>query len=288
MKLTSPSTVRGLLQKYGIRLKRELGQHFLCDEHILNKIVAAAELSPHDLVIEPGAGLGTLTLALAARAGRVIAVELDAKLIPILRANVSTGRRADVEVLHEDLLKLDLEELVRAAGFTKAKVVGNLPYGITSPILERLMMERRVLGSAILMIQQELAERLAASPGPKASALGVHLQSIAAVELLARVPRTVFLPPPEVDSAIIRLEFLKKPRFEADERIFSQVVRATFNLRRKTIKGALIRSPLIQLSEEVALQALQEAGIDRQRRGESLSIAEFARLAQVVERLQDS
>ena len=287
MKLTSPSIIKGLLREHGIRLKRDLGQHFLCDEHILEKIIAAAELSPDDLVIEPGAGLGTLTLKLAEEAGRVIAVEIDSRLIPILRANVPMWARAKVEVLHEDFLKLNLEKLVGAAGFTKAKVVGNLPYGITSPILEKLMVERVALTSAVLMVQHELAEKLAAPPGPKVTALGVHLQSIAEVKLLAKVPRTVFLPPPEVDSAIIRLRFLGKPRFKADESIFSKVVRAAFNLRRKTIKQALIRSPHLLLPEEVALQALQEAGIDRQRRGESLSIEEFDRLAQALQELRE-
>lgn len=288
MKLTSPSVVTGLLQKYGIRPRRDLGQHFLCDEHILERIIAAAELSPEDLVIEPGAGLGTLTLALTAQAGRVIAIELDPRLIPILRANLSTCSPANVEVLHEDFLKLDLERLVRAAGSAEAKVVGNLPYGATSPILEKLMAERTMLTLAVLMVQRELAEKLAAPPGPKANALGVQLQAIAEVELWARVPRTVFLPPPEVNSAIIKLRFLERPRFEADERTFSQVVRAAFNLRRKTIKQALIHSPFLRLSEGVALQTLQEAGINRQRRGESLSIAEFDRLAQALQRLQDS
>jgi 16S rRNA (adenine1518-N6/adenine1519-N6)-dimethyltransferase len=288
VKLTSPSAVRELLREQGIRPKKRLGQHFLCDENTLEKIVAAAELSSNDLVIEPGAGLGILTLALTARAGRVIAVELDSRLIPILRANVSTCQRGNVEVLHEDFLKLDLEELVRTSDFTEAKVVGNLPYGITSPILERLMRERAVLGSAVLMVQYELAEKLAAPPGSKASALGVQLQAVAEVKLLFRVPRTAFLPSPEVDSAIIKLRFLERTRFAADEKIFSKVVRAAFNLRRKTIKRALIRSPFLRLPEEVAIRALEKARIDQRRRGESLSIEEFDRLAQAIQEDQHS
>ncbi|MFQ6034137.1 MAG: 16S rRNA (adenine(1518)-N(6)/adenine(1519)-N(6))-dimethyltransferase RsmA [Candidatus Bipolaricaulia bacterium] len=284
MKLTSPSTVMELLREKGIRPKRGLGQHFLCDENILEKIVAAAELSPDELVIEPGAGLGTLTLALAARAGRVIAVELDPRLIPILQANIAAARADNVRVIAQDFLKLGLAELVVAAGEKRAKVVGNLPYGITSPILEKLMAERGALGSAVLMVQYELAEKLAAPPGARANALGVQLQALAEVKLLFRVPRGVFLPPPEVDSAVIRLSFRKRPRFETDERVFSQVVRAAFNLRRKTIKQALIRSPLLRLPEERAVQALQEAGILERRRGESLSIEEFDRLAQAIQR----
>ncbi|MFQ6116719.1 MAG: 16S rRNA (adenine(1518)-N(6)/adenine(1519)-N(6))-dimethyltransferase RsmA [Candidatus Bipolaricaulia bacterium] len=266
MKLTSPSTVMGLLREKGIRPKRGLGQHFLCDENILEKIVAAAELSPDELVIEPGAGLGTLTLALAARAGRVIAVELDPRLIPILQANIAAARADNVRVIAQDFLKLGLAELVAAEGERQAKVVGNLPYGITSPILEKLMAERGALGSAVLMVQYELAGKLAAPPGAGANALGVQLQALAEVKLLFRVPQAVFLPSPEVDSAVIRLSFRKRPRFEADERVFSQVVRAAFNLRRKTIKQALIRSPLLRLPEERAVQALQEAVISERRR----------------------
>jgi 16S rRNA (adenine1518-N6/adenine1519-N6)-dimethyltransferase len=288
VKLTSPSTVMELLREKGIRPKRGLDQHFLCDANILAKTVAAAELSPDELVIEPGAGLGTLTLALAARAGRVIAVELDPRLISILQANITVGRVGNVQIVVQDFLKLDLAELVAAAGEKRAKVVGNLPYGITSPGLERLMAEREALSAAVLMVQSELAERLTAPPGPRANVLGVQLQALAEVKLLFRVPRTVFLPSPEVDSAVIRLSFLKRPRFAADERVFTQVVRAAFNLRRKTIGQALIHSPLLRLPEERAVQALQEAGICSRRRGESLSITEFDRLAQAIQGDQHS
>jgi 16S rRNA (adenine1518-N6/adenine1519-N6)-dimethyltransferase len=285
LKLTSPSTVRELLQEHGLRLKKSLGQHFLCDENILNKLITAAEISSEDLVIEPGAGLGTLTLALAAHAGKVIAVEVDSKLIPLLQDSLTESGAANVEVLHQNFLALDLVELIETAGMTKAKVAGNLPYKITSPILERLMTARTRLASAILMVQYELAERLVALPGPRASALGVQLQAIAELKLLSKVPRTVFYPPPGVDSALIKLLFLKKPRIEADEEVFSRVVRAAFNLRRKTIKQALVRSPFLRLQEEVALAILHEAGIEQQRRGESFSIEDFDRLAQA---LQDS
>jgi 16S rRNA (adenine1518-N6/adenine1519-N6)-dimethyltransferase len=286
MNLTAPSVIARLLQEHGLRLRKALGQHFLCDENVLKKIIAAAELAVSDLVIEPGAGLGTLTLALAARAGRVIAVELDPKLAEVLRANLAASGSTNVEVLQQDFLELDLAGLISARrsifGLTQAKVVGNLPYQITSPILEMLLAARGRLTSAILMVQHELAERLAAPPGPRASALGVQLQAVADVELLAKVPRTVFFPPPEVDSALIRLAFLARPRIEADLEVFSRVVRAAFNLRRKTIKQALIRSPFLALEEEAVLLALREARIDPHRRGESLSLAEFDCLARAV------
>lgn len=285
MKLTSPSVLRGLLQEYGIRLNKGLGQHFLCDDNILHKIIEAAELSGNDLVIEPGAGLGTLTLGLAAEAGEVIAVELDYRLIPGLQASIDRSQRENVMVLNQDFLRLNLKGLLAALRKRQAKVVGNLPYGITSPILAKLMEEREGLSLAVLMIQYELAQKLVAAPGPLASALGVQLQSVAQVQLLARVRRTVFYPPPEVDSALIKLTFLKTPRFHGSEEVFSRVIRAAFNLRRKTIKRALVRSPHLLLPEEVATSALHEVGIDGQRRGESLAIEEFDRLAQALQRM---
>lgn len=290
MNLTAPSAIARLLQEHKLRLKKGLGQHFLCDGNVLNKILAAAELSPDDLVIEPGAGFGTLTLALAARAGRVIAVELDPRLVEVLRANLAGSGLTNVEVLQGDFLGLDLAGLIAsreaASGPTRAraKVVGNLPYQITSPILEMLLAARAHLSSAVLMVQRELAERLVAPPGPQASALGVQLQAVANVELLARVPRTAFFPPPEVDSALIKLDFLARPRVEAEEELFSRVVRAAFNLRRKTIKQALIRSPFLRLPEEVALAVLKEAQLDPRRRGESLSLEEFDLLARAIGR----
>ena len=288
-RLTSPSVVKGLLEEHGIRLKKELGQHFLCDENILGKILAAAELEGDELVIEPGAGLGTLTVALATRAKEVIAIELDGRLIPLLRANLQERGWENVEVLHQDFLELDLEELVQARGFAgdkaKVKVVGNLPYGITAPILERLTAAWRALKLAVVTIQREVAEKLLAPPGPGASALGVRVRAFAEVELVARVPRTVFFPPPEVDSAIVRLDFLERPRFTADEGLFFRVVRAAFNLRRKTLLAALSRSPLLGLPPELARSALELAEIEPTRRGETLTLEEFDRLARAVEKL---
>ncbi len=282
MSLTSPSTIARLLQEHGLRLKKSLGQHFLCDENILHKILSAAELSLNDLVIEPGAGLGTLTLALAARVGKVITVEVDPKLVQLLRANVAASGFTNIEICQRDFLELDLAELIAHSALPQTKVVGNLPYQITSPILEKLMANWQQLTLAVLMVQQELAERLIAPPGPRASALGVQLQVVADVELIAKVPRTVFFPPPEVDSALIKLTFLAQPRIEADAELFSRVVRAAFNLRRKTIKQALIRSPFLALEEGAAALALIEAGIEPKRRGESLSLEEFDRLTQAI------
>ncbi|HIC95386.1 TPA: ribosomal RNA small subunit methyltransferase A, partial [Candidatus Bipolaricaulota bacterium] len=287
MSLAAPSTIARLLREHELRLKKGLGQHFLCDGNTLKKILATAGPSPDDLIIEPGAGLGTLTLALAPQAGRVIAVEVDPKLVQILRENIAASGLNNIEILQQDFLGLDMAELISSSGLSRAKVVGNIPYKITSPILEMLMELAEAGGprptSAVLMVQSDLAEKLISPPGPRTSALGVQLRAVADVELIAKVPRTAFFPPPEVDSALIRLEFLEEPRIEVEPGVFSRVVRAAFNLRRKTIKQALIRSPFLDLQEEAVLTALEEAVIEPQRRGESLSLEEFARLAQAIQ-----
>ncbi len=287
-RLSSPSTVRELLRRHGIRPRRRWGQHFLCDGNILEKIVTAAELKPEDLVIEPGAGLGMLTLELARRAGRVIAVERDPRLIPLLMENLKAAGAANVEVLQADILELEFSQLAgdRPRARTKVKVVGNLPYAITAPLLEWLTAEHGRLALAVLMVQQEVAEKLLAPPGPGASALGVRVRAFADVALIRRVPRTVFWPPPDVDSALIKLTFLERPRFTADEQVFFKVVRAAFNLRRKTLRGALQRSPLLKLDQASIEEALRRAGIEGTRRGETLTLEEFDRLARAIQELQ--
>lgn len=285
-RLSSPSAVRELLNRYGIRPRRRLGQHFLCDENILDKIISAAELGPEDLVIEPGAGLGTLTLALARHARRVIAVELDSRLIPLLSENLEAAGVTNVEVLQADVLRLELSQLVSNHPRTQSKVVGNLPYVITAPFLERLTAAHGQFSLAVLMVQQEVAEKLLAPPGPEASALGVRVRAFAEVTLIRKVPRTAFWPSPEVDSALIKLRFLERPRFTADEQVFFTVVRAAFNLRRKTLRQALRRSPLLKLPSEQIEKALQQAGIDGSRRGETLTLEEFDRLARAIQEIR--
>lgn len=265
-------------------MRKSLGQHLLCDENILKIILDAAELSGDDLVIEIGAGLGTVTLELAKRVGKAIAVEIDPRLVPILRANLQSCKITNVEILNQDFLKLNLEQIVKAEGAERAKAIGNLPYRATSPILEKLVEEREALDSAVLTIQLEVAEKITAPPGPKTGALRVLLQSFADVSLITKISRNVFFPRPEVDSALIKLQFLEKPRFSADEELFLKVVRSAFNLRRKTIKRALIGSPFLRLAEDSADQALKRAGIDPQRRGETLTIEEFDRLAAALKR----
>ncbi len=297
MALTSPSYVRDLLAQHKIRLKKSLGQHFLVDENILKKIATAAQLTKEDTVVEIGAGIGTLTQELAQRAGRVIAVEIDSRLIPLLHEHLRA--HANVVVVHQDFLQFDLQNLsfqfphpsasplpLEGEGMGvrgKISVVGNLPYNVTAPILEKLIESRAGLKSATLLVQQEVAEKLCAVPGTRdATALTVFVQSFAAVQRLFSVSRHVFFPIPEVDSALVRLEFREHRKFRAPEDLFLKIVRAAFNLRRKTLKQSLTRSPLLALSQEIALAALERAQIDPQRRGETLSLEEFDRLTQAL------
>lgn len=278
MALTNPSYVRDLLAQHKIRLKKSLGQHFLVDENILKKIATAAQLTKEDTVVEIGAGIGTLTQELAQRAGRVIAVEIDSRLIPLLHEHLRA--HANVVVVHQDFLQFDL---LAIASEQKLSIVGNLPYNVTAPILKKLIESRAGLKSATLLVQQEVAEKLCAVPGTRdATALTVFVQSFAAVQRLFSVSRHVFFPIPDVDSALVRLEFREHRKFRAPEDLFLKIVRAAFNLRRKTLKQSLTRSPLLALSQEIALAALERAQIDPQRRGETLSLEEFDRLTQAL------
>lgn len=278
MSLANASRVRALLARHRIRLKKSLGQHFLVDENVLRKIAVAAQGDRDDIVVEIGAGIGTLTQVLAQRAQFVIAVEIDARLGPLLHENLQGY--PNVRIVQGDFLEFDLSAVA-----PKINVVGNLPYNITAPILEKLVEAHRILRRATLLVQVEVAEKLCAAPGARdASAVTILVQSFADVQKLFCVSRHVFYPKPEVSSALVRLEFRQKPRFTAPEELFFKVVRAAFNLRRKTLRRALTQSPQLALPEEIVLRALEQAGIDPQRRGETLSLEEFDRLAQALAR----
>ncbi len=273
--LSSPGALRALLRARGLRLQRQWGQHFLCDETVLELIIAAAELDRQETVLEIGAGIGTLTRRLAPEVRRLFAVEIDRRLIALLRENLAPY--PNVQIVPADFLKLELENLLPDEPM---KALGNLPYGVSAPILRRLVGQRRHFRTAVLLLQFEVAQKLTARPGSRMiSALGLWLQAFAQVRLIKKIPPDSFFPAPEVSSALVRLDFLPRPRFSADEQRFGQVVRAAFNLRRKMLRRALQQSPLLKLSAQQAQRALELAEIDPRRRGESLSIEEFDRLA---------
>lgn len=284
MKLTSPSQIRLILLQFGIIPDKRKGQHFLGDYNILEKILQAADLSPEEGALEIGSGIGTLTRALAQRVQRVLTFEVDAKLIPIIQRNLQEF--SNVHLVHGDFLRQNLPQLLRVTfGDIPFKVVANIPYGITSPILSRLFEEATGWTRAVLMVQREVAERLVAQPGTaEYSSISLFAQYHSQVEIIQRVSRTVFYPPPEVDSAIVRFTPLPKRLAPEEEKRLFRVVRAAFGQRRKTLLNAL--SGGLGLPRERVERALREASIEPQRRGENLSLEEFILLSKSLWEVQ--
>lgn len=254
-----------LLRRHGLRPKKEWGQNFLGDEGLLSALAALARLRPGDWVVELGAGLGHFTRALAGTGAHVIAVERDRDLAPILREQLP-----EVEVVEADAKSFDLRAVAARAG-QRVVVCGNLPYHLSSPILFHLLDQRQAVRRAVLLLQREVAERIAAPPGGRDyGLLSVLLQHVAEAELALSVPRHAFTPPPEVESAALALEFFDEPRAVVhDEARFRKLVKAAFSQRRKTLRNALRGMP-------GAREALEKAGIDSRRRGETLTVEEFA------------
>jgi 16S rRNA (adenine1518-N6/adenine1519-N6)-dimethyltransferase len=279
----SPSALRALLQRHGLRPKKGLGQHFLWQTQIVERIADAAELTKDDVVLEIGPGLGILTAALARRAGRVIAVEIDNSLFPLL--DETLGEYDNIRLVEGDARTIDVEGLLEthAPGFNgKCKVLGNLPYYITSPLLMRLLHQGFRKELLVFMVQREVAERIAADPGGKEyGSLSVAVQYYAEPELLFNVSPHAFFPPPGVASAVIRLRCRPQPAVEVqDEERFFEVVRAAFRYRRKTIKNSLREAGLLRSDLEGEIFA--KARIDPRRRGETFNLHEFALLADAL------
>ncbi len=268
---------RRLLLTHGLRPKRRLGQSFLVDRNILRKILKAGDLRWEDQVLEIGAGVGTLTQALAEQCHGVLAVEVDPGLFSILQEVL--GGRPEVTLVHGDALSLDFERLLEKDG--RWKVIANLPYSIATPLLTRLLNLSSRFSLLLLMVQAEVAERLMASPGKKTySSLTVLTQYYADVQVVARVSPGAFYPRPHVDSAVLRLEPLPTPRVAPrDVALFFRLVRAAFAHRRKTLVNALIQSEWITLDRPELQTVLLRAGIDPSRRGETLTVREFQMLA---------
>jgi 16S rRNA (adenine1518-N6/adenine1519-N6)-dimethyltransferase len=272
--LATPAGVRSALDAFGLRLRASRGQHFLIDARVLSRIIEAAGIESGDVVLEVGAGIGTLSVALAATGARVITVEVDARFIPVLRA-VTAGYR-NVEIIHGDAMRLDLTRL----SVRPTKVVANLPYSIASPLLIDLL-GAGIGDRYVVMVQREVAERIVARPGtPQYGLLSVALQAQTVAAIVARVPSGAFFPPPKVTSAIVRLDRPSPPPV-APARLpaLISIARAAFGQRRKMLRSALrtIGARSLSTSEVEALCA--RAGIDPRVRGESLALEEFDRLA---------
>ena len=256
-----------------------MGQHFLADPNVAALIVRRGQFMPDDVVLEIGAGLGALTLPLAAEAKHVFAVEPDTRIAALLRSEIMAAGASNVTIIERDILQLDIEALA-ARSDTSLKVVGNLPYHISSQVLIRLIGFREVIDAAFLMFQKEVAERLTAKPGSKSyGRLSVLIQYCARIYLLVSVAAPAFFPKPKVDSQVVGIEFHHPVPFQAtDESLLFQIVRAAFGKRRKTLKNALSGSNL-GFGDKRISAALERAGIDPRRRAETLSVAEFVTLS---------
>ena len=270
--IASPQVTQHILNRFKLRADKKLGQNFLIDENVVHQIVAAAELSEADTVLEVGPGIGTLTQGLAESKARVVAVELDTRLLPVLATTLNGYD--NVRVVHGDILKVNIMEEVGAPSF---KVCANLPYYITTPIIFALLEKRLPMERLVAMVQKEVAERMAAQPGGKEyGALSVAIQYYTEPKIAFIVPPTSFIPAPAVDSAVIVCKRREKPPVEVcDEGLFFRVVKAAFSLRRKMLSNSLKNMGI--MSEQVA-KWLELAGVDGKRRAETLSLEDFAKL----------
>jgi 16S rRNA (adenine1518-N6/adenine1519-N6)-dimethyltransferase len=273
------NTTQQIVNKYNFKFSKSLGQNFLIDNQVLKDIVTSAEINNDDFIIEIGPGVGTLTKELLQVAKKVCAIELDKDLIPIL--NEELKEFENFELVNKDALKVNFDEII---GKEKSvKLVANLPYYVTTPIIAKLLTEGYKFKSLTIMIQKEVAERIDAKPSTKEyGALSLLVQYYCDTELVRKVSPSSFIPRPKVDSSVIRLNKLDSPRVKVDdEKLFFKIIRASFNMRRKTLWNAL---KSLGLSKDLLENALQECDIDPKRRGETLSIYEFANLSNSIHR----
>lgn len=281
--LGNPQNTIAVLQKYHFNFQKKFGQNFLIDTHVLDKIIRAAEITKDDFVLEIGPGIGTMTQYLAQAAREVVAVEIDKALIPILQDTLSGFPNA--EVIQDDILKVDIAELAAERnGGRPIKVVANLPYYITTPIIMSLFEHDVPLALVTVMVQKEVAERMQAGPGSKDyGALSLAVQYYADPYIVANVPPNCFMPRPNVGSAVIRLTRHKVPPVQVeDEKLMFQMIRASFNQRRKTLVNGLNHSPEMTLTKEQISKAVEGLGKGAGVRGEALTLEEFAKLSNTI------
>lgn len=282
-KLSNPKKTIEIIQKYNFNFQKKFGQNFLIDSHVLNKIIAGAQVTKEDMVLEIGPGIGTMTQYLAEAARQVVAVEIDRNLIPVLKETL--GDYDNVTVINEDILKLDLAGLADTYnGGKPIKVVANLPYYITTPIIMGLFESHVPVDNVTVMVQKEVAKRMEARPGSKDyGALSVAVQYYAQPYIVANVPCNCFMPRPNVDSAVIRLTCHEKPPVDTpDEHLMFRIVRAAFNQRRKTLVNAINNSPELSMDKVQVQEALAAMGLSATVRGEALSLDQFAKLSELL------
>lgn len=275
--LGDPQNTIKILNKYHFVFQKKYGQNFLIDRHVLDKIIRAAKITEEDYVVEIGPGIGTMTQYLAAAAGGVAAIEIDQALIPILQDTLSGYK--NVDIIHGDVLKLDLKRLAEEKNKGRpVKVVANLPYYITTPIVMGLFEQHVPISDITVMVQKEVADRMQAGPGTKDyGALSLAVQYYARPYVAANVPPNCFMPRPGVGSAVIRLSAYEKPPVRvADEALLFAVIRASFNQRRKTLKNSLAHAAELGISKEQTAQILREMGLSESIRGEAMTLGQFA------------
>ena len=276
--------VAALEKRYDFKTAKSLGQNFVTDPAVTEGIIEAAGAGPKDLVIEIGPGLGVITSKAAAGCGKLVAIEIDKKLLPILAETV--GWQPNVKIINEDILQADLakivaEEKILPDGSTaeNVRLIGNLPYYITTPILNKLMALPGLFTSLTIMVQKEVAEKMMAAPGAKNyGVISIHVQYFCEIEYIMDVPKEVFLPQPKVDSSVLTLHVRKQPAVQPrDEELFFELVKAGFSQRRKTLSNSL--TGVRGADRDTVVRALEAAGIDPKRRAETLSLEEFANVA---------
>ena len=282
-KLGNAAATAAIINKYGFTFQKRFGQNFLIDEHVLDKIINAAQIEEGDGVIEIGPGIGTMTERLCERASKVIAIEIDKDLIPILEDTLSEYE--NVRIINEDVMKLDLEELIKEefCGM-KVRVVANLPYYITTPIVMMLLESRIPITSITIMVQKEVAERMQAGPGTKNyGALSLAVQYYADTYIAANVPQNCFMPRPKVGSGVIRLNIHDTPPVSVvNEKIMFKLIRAAFNQRRKTLTNAVCNFEGLDFSKEEIAKSLAKMGLAETIRGEALTLQEFSQLTNLL------
>lgn len=282
-KLSNPQVTIDIIKKYNFAFQKRFGQNFLIDEHVIHKIIRAAEITKEDCVLEIGPGIGTMTQYLAEAAGHVCAVEIDKNLIPVL--NETLAEYSNVTIINDDILKTDINRIVREYnGGRPIKVVANLPYYITTPIIMGLFESHVPLLSVTVMVQKEVADRMQVGPGTKDyGALSLAVQYYAKPYIAANVPPNCFIPRPNVGSAVIRLTRYQEPPVKVqDERLMFKLIRASFNQRRKTLQNGIANSNELSFRKEQVADALEKMNLSASVRGESLSLAEFAALSDIL------
>ncbi len=281
MKLTNPEVIRNIMNKSGVKFNKGLGQNFLIDDSVLADIVEGSEIDKDTAVIEVGPGIGCLTQALAERAGRVVSIEIDKGLIPLLKSLFVAYN--NVDIIEGDILKTDLHALISSFEGMKVRVAANLPYYITTPIIMKLLEENLPILSLTVMIQKEVAQRIAAAPGGKEyGALSVAAQYYSDIEIIREVPAHCFMPAPKVDSAVVKMTINKKD-LGVDEKKFFRIVKAAFSQRRKTLINSLDGSHFYQMDKQQIKQALEQIGLNEKVRGETLTLEQFAELSNIIE-----